>query len=590
MDSADLCYVGCPSCPCPDVRSFFTKNICQSDSGIKTLLDSKYVFELENSDTRQNQTCVYQARVSIYGDGQLLIPINNSDSSDDLDLCIGSSDEGFTDVFQIEFPGEIELMSEISEFKNYAFDGYYEKIQVTINIFRNTSNTPDSSECDDYTPAEKENCSADEDEDSESDYGSTDPCACTYQIESDEIIYEHESDYYTETCKLPRCYPCGHDVTATALVDRDYIPSSSISDVNSNEDKKLRSYFLPSVFPFYANYNVEYSVNGTKYSKSIDISAATEFRPKTENTNVYETTMYSSEMGISVSETDEVEVEIHKGKSDCDCDCIFGWKDLTGTKAQKNYVPENTNNEKLVNSELNYYNCLCALGNCKLPNEEKKLKPVSWFRFSLNLGNLLKNKYGHNCKYTIDVSLKLGSSEEYAESFVMDLSKLVKNADASERINIKDYTIEKTVKLNTENISASNAVFKVCAVSGTSTTDDGYTTTPKKSDFECGCCQEYDYNYFNEYIETNPKKCIPCSKSDVVDGEKFLANEYEQFYYNAEMSGTFLMYANFSINGKNYRKLVGNGTGETYEHNVFIDDIPSEILTSAETLKVLHDS
>ena len=584
MDSADLCYVGCPTCPCPEVSAYFVKDICQSEDDLKTILDANYAFKLKNSDVRQNQTCIYQARVSIYGDNELIVPLNVSYDSE-IDLCEGTGGEGFSDVFQIEFPGEIELMSEISEFKNYAFDGYYEKIEITINIFRNTSNKLDSTECDDYTPAEKEDCI--DEEESESN-GSTDPCDCIWKIKSDEISYEHNSDYKNETCKIPRCYGCGHDVTASALVEQKYLGASYEP---TDEDEVIKSYFLPTVYPFCANYDAEYNINGNKVVKSVDIVAAKEYRPQTETTNVYETTMYASDLGIEVSETDEIEVEVNKGKSDCECDCIFGWTDRSGSKYQVNYVPENTNNEELVSNEINYYNCLCALGNCKLPNEENELEPVNWFRFSLNLGNLLKNKYGHNCKYELEVSLRLGSSEVYTETLSMDLSKVVKGTSVDERNKIKDYTIEKTIKLNKKDVSSSGAVFKVCAVSGISSVNDGYTDSPNSSVYDCNCCQEYDSSYFNDYIEKKPKKCIPCSKSDVVDEEKLLAKKYDQFYYNADMTGTFLMYANFSVNGKEYRKLVGNGTNESYEHNVYIDDITSESISSTGTsVTILHDS
>lgn len=593
MDSADVCYVGCPTCPCPEVYGIFNKNICQTNASVQSLLDSQYSFKIANPDARQGQTCVYQARVSIYGDGELLIPKNSLD--DQTDLCIGSSDEGFSDVFEIEFPKEIELMSEISEFRNYAFNGYYEKFEVTVDVFRNSSNTPNSTNCDDYTPVEKEDCEEETSQDSD-DQGSADDCTCSWESSDEDFSYEHESNYNTEKCKIPRCYPCSHDVTGTALVDRGYIGTSygetSSQTTTADDMQKIKTYFLPTVYPFNANLNVDYSVKGLKvYTKPINISTATKYRPGTESSNVSEITLYSSELGVPVSKSDTIEVEINAGESNCECDCIFGWKDSTSESSTANYSPENSYNEDLVTNELNYYNNLCALGNCKLESESGGPQNINWFRFSLRVGNLLKNNFGHNCKYAFEVSLITGSDEKYSDTFELDLSKLVKDADTADRSRIKDYTIEKTIKLSADDdTSIRDAIFKVCAVSGKSSTSDGYTTTPRTTEYECECCQEYDSRYFNDYRELKPKKCIPCSKSDVIYDENFSVGLDNQYYYNTEMSGTFLMYANTEVNGKQQRILLGNGTSETYNHQVYIETISSDDSNSSgSTAKIIHD-
>jgi hypothetical protein len=580
--------VGCPTCPCPEIQGKFTKNLCQTQAGVKTLLDANYFFKIANPEIRGDNTCVYQARVSIYGDDKLLFP--DGWSEEDLDnLCIGSSDEGFSDVFEIEYPGEVELMSELTEFKNYAFDGIYEKIEITLDVFRNTSDEPFSDECSDYTPAEKEECDYEED----GSVGSSDPCACTWKSKSSDIEYEETTEYHTETCKIPRCYPCGHDVTASALVDQVYIGSSyeeSESD-NSKDTKQIRTYILPSVYPFFANVEVDYYVKGMNvYTKTLNASTASELKPGTQTTNVAEVTLNSKELGVPVSESDLIEVEVKSIESECECDCIFGWRNKSGTDTA--YIPENTLNTELTDTETNYYNCVCAFGNCTIESESNESQEKNWFRYSINLGNLLSNKFGHNCKYSLQLSLKLGTDEKYFETVELDLSKLVKDVDTDVRSKIKDYTLEKTIELDASGgISTDNAIFKVCAISGSSTTEDGYTNYPSTTEYDCDCCQEYDYRYFNDYIESEPEKCTPCSKDDVVESENFSVENYNHYYYNSEMTGTFLMYAKMNVSGNEHKILLGNGTNESYIHKIYLDTLSEDGVESIQgSSKIIQES
>ena len=590
MESNDICYSGCPTCPCTEVDGTFNKNICQSNDDIKTLLDAKFNFKITNPEVRQGSTCVYQARVKIYGKAsstlELLIPKNIDLSIDS--SCIGSSDEGFSDIFEITFPSEIELMSEVDEFRNYSFDGNYKEFEVEVEIYRNTSANPYSKNCEDYSIVDKETCDQDSDDE--------DACICSWKSSSEDFSYEGDENDYLVSCKVPRCYPCGHDATGTANIDVNEVSSSydeDTDDSNTDDVRTIRSYYTPTVYPFYSNFNVDYFVKGMKvYTKPLSISCATEYKPGEGYDNVCEIRMKTTELGVPISNYDEIEVEINPSDTECECDCLFGWKELSGSKNVTEYVPENKNNSDLVENELNYLNSVCAIGNCKSKNDSGETITNYWFRYSLKIANLLENRYGHNCKYNASCSFSIGSSEKYSETIELDLSKLVKDIDIDERSKIKSFSLEKTIKLEDVNSppSISDSQFKVCILDGSPTDVDGYTKYGKSVTYEHGCCQEYGSRYFNSYIEDKPENCIPCQKSNAIQTESLSYNSSSQIYYNAEIADTFLMYANVDVAGETKKVLIGNGTNETFEHKILIDTLSEdEINKIGYSGKISHE-
>jgi hypothetical protein len=68
-----------------------------------------------------------------------------------------------------------------------------------------------------------------------------------------------------------------------------------------------------------------------------------------------------------------------------------------------------------------------------------------------------------------------------------------------------------------------------------------------------------------------------------------VTKKFNDAHYIAGLKGTFLMYANYELNGKQNRVLVGNGLGETKLHKIYSDTINEDYYKSNTDIEITHD-
>ncbi len=642
--SSDLCSYGCNPCACPDDVSIdHAIAYCKtelSDSSVNTLVDIRYKVKLENPYNRGTRECPYQLRVRMYKEGdsnqELIQP--TAGTHDQISGCAyqtkdeeGNLGEEYSDIVFVNFPGEVEELSEVEIFRNYAFENAkLKKILFEIEVWTKSSSDSDPYDCESWSLLEKIDC---EESNTTAISENSEDCKCKFSTSIS------KDDYEINTCNLPSCHPCGQDCTieSQGLLDendnseQEEEKSNSQDESSNNEESILeviKTSAVPTTYPFYAKYRVKYTNIGSSEPivKVVTISCATEYKPGTSEVNTFdhiatEARFFSAITNLADQKLrdTELEVEILKNDdepvpllsseraSDCRCDCLYGNLN-EDKKSQSEYTVNNDLNSEQVDLEINYLNVNCAIGNCNALNNDSdssgpKYKEKGWFRYTFELSNLLSFKLGHNCEYDIQVKLKytggLDNEELFMDIHTIDLVKQIKDIAVEQREQIKSFTLERTVEID----ELSNTIFygnsnefsiEICALNGKPSAKDGYSDEyNNEQEWDCNCCQTYDYTYFEDYRTTvKLPKCVPCLKSDVISDESFTFNTSDSnFYYNAEMDGSFLMYANIDVDGEDKKLLIGNGKDESYSHKMHIEKLDSDSEVSGGGEKTIkHES
>jgi hypothetical protein len=565
--------VPCGGCPCPDTSAKFVKSKCRKGDDIRSLLDSKFTFK-KNRDDLGTLSCNFQARISIYGKNddsstfELLIPEQRQYES------ILECTPEYSDIFDFKF--DFELQDTLDIFKNYSFLQCVTEYEVVVDIFLLTSLDAETKICDDFTQVDAIDCP--------SSPTTTSNCVCNFESVPEDFSnrgnYEGTCD---DICKIPRCFACGNYATPSGILYEDEVTeTTSKYYVNLSLD--------PESYPFSSLMKLKLSSSGLDVSKQLMISSAGGFE-----SNLVGRVLLEDVSNLPADTT--IDIEVESFDEECECDCLYGFKNNDDSeKYDLDNSDQSVLNQFLIANSQNYNNVNCSFGNCYMSptstnfNEGDKY----WFRFSVAITNDIGNLWGHNCEYDMEVSLNLGTgSSIYSETLPVNMVRSIKDelSEQTDLSGLKFIEIEKTILLDNinSNTDVSNSKLRVCFKNPRNSTDDGYTSSSTTNNI-CECCQEYDYSYFENYLTSSPEDCTPCKKSDSFYEESMdVTKKFNDAHYIAGLKGTFLMYANYELNGKQNRVLVGNGLGETKLHKIYSDTINEDYYKSNTDIEITHD-